>query len=82
LIPSPPFPLSYERYIEVFGGAAWVLFHKQPTPFEVYNDFDGSLVNLFRHVREQPEQLRESLRYTLNSRADFKRMGKLPNWNV
>jgi DNA adenine methylase len=51
-----------------------VLFHKQPTPFEVYNEFDGSLVNLFRHVREQPEQLREALRYALNSRADFKRM--------
>ncbi|MDL2232053.1 DNA adenine methylase [Ruminococcaceae bacterium OttesenSCG-928-L11] len=68
------FPLSYSRYIEVFGGAAWVLFHKPPTPFEVYNDFDGSLVNLFRHVREHPDELREALRYTLNSREDFKRM--------
>ena len=24
------FPLNYGRYIEVFGGAGWVLFHKTP----------------------------------------------------
>ena len=24
------FPPYYERYIEVFGGAGWVLFHKPP----------------------------------------------------
>lgn len=34
------FPLYYERYIEVFGGGGWVLFHKPPgNDFEVYNDF-------------------------------------------
>ena len=32
------FPEKYERYIEVFGGAAWVLFAKGKTAFEVYND--------------------------------------------
>ena len=32
------FPPYYERYIEVFGGAGWVLFHKPPgNDFEVYN---------------------------------------------
>ena len=24
------FPLFYERYVEVFGGGGWVLFHKAP----------------------------------------------------
>jgi len=33
------FPLEFERYVEVFGGGGWVLFHKPPSPFEVYNDF-------------------------------------------
>ena len=34
------FPVFYERYIEVFGGAGWVLFHKNPgNDFEVYNDY-------------------------------------------
>ena len=33
------FPIYYERYIEVFGGGGWVLFHKPPgNDFEVYND--------------------------------------------
>ena len=66
------FPRNYKRYIEVFGGAGWVLFHKPPgNDFEVFNDFNGNLVNLYRCVREQPEALRNELRYMLNSRLDF-----------
>ena len=31
------FPTDYKRYIEVFGGGGWVLFHKNPgNDFEVY----------------------------------------------
>lgn len=68
----PRFPLEYKRYIEVFGGGGWVLFHKPPgNDFEVYNDFNGDLVNLYRCVREYPEQLKEELTYVLNARLDF-----------
>ena len=40
------FPLYYERYIEVFGGGGWVLFHKPPgNDFEVYVVIDcGSYI--------------------------------------
>jgi len=65
------FPPRFERYIEVFGGGEWVLFHKQPGPFEVYNDFNGLLTNLFRCVRDNPRELIENLRFVLNSREDF-----------
>ena len=66
------FPLDYERYIEVFGGGGWVLFHKPPWgDFEVYNDFNGLLVNLYRIVRDRPEEFVEALRYVLNAREDF-----------
>lgn len=69
------FPRNYKRYIEVFGGAGWVLFHKPPgNDFEVFNDFNGNLVNLYRCVREQPDALRDELRYMLNSRLDFEYM--------
>lgn len=69
------FPRNYKRYIEVFGGAGWVLFHKPPgNDFEVFNDFNVNLVNLYRCVREQPEALRNELRYMLNSRLDFEYM--------
>lgn len=66
------FPLYYERYIEVFGGAGWILFHKNPgNDFEVYNDFNSLLVNLYRCVRDKPNELIDALRYCLNSREDF-----------
>ncbi len=69
------FPLRYDRYIEVFGGGGWVLFHKSPRrDFEVYNDRNGLLAGLYRCVREQPEALMDALRYALNSREDFGRI--------
>ncbi len=69
------FPLYYERYIEVFGGGGWVLFHKNPgNDFEVYNDYNGLLANLYRCVREKPDLLINSLKYVLNSREDFERV--------
>ena len=69
------FPLYYERYIEVFGGGGWVLFHKPPgNDFEVYNDFNSLLVNLYRCVRDQYEELQKELKYVLNSREEFERV--------
>ena len=62
---------SCDRYVEVFGGGGWVLFHKTPGKFEVYNDFNPNLANLYRCVRDHPEELCEELRYSLNSRTDF-----------
>ena len=71
------FPLFYERYIEVFGGGGWVLFHKSPgRDFEVYNDFNCLLTNLYRCVREKPDLLINALEYVLNSRDDFERIRK------
>ena len=40
---------SYSRYVEVFGGAGWVLFAKDKHAIhEVYNDINSNLVNLFK----------------------------------
>ena len=71
------FPLKYERYIEVFGGGGWVLFHKPQTSFEVLNDVNSNLTNLYRCVREQPEELKKQLEYVVNSREDFERIASL-----
>lgn len=68
------FPLEFERYVEVFGGGGWVLFHKQPTQFEVYNDFNSNLANLFCCVRDRPEELIARLEFVLNAREDFNRV--------
>ena len=64
------FPAEYKRYVEVFGGGGWVLFYKPPgKDFEVYNDRNRNLVNLYRCVKHHPE-----LYFTLNSRCDFEYM--------
>ena len=68
---------SCDRYVEVFGGGGWVLFRKNPHPFEVYNDFNPNLTNLYRCVREHPGKLRKELTYVLNSRLDFDYVRKM-----
>ncbi len=71
------FPLEFQRYIEVFGGGGWVLFHKNPeNHLEVYNDFNELLVNLYRQVRENPDKLMKELEFCLNSRSDFSKNRK------
>lgn len=67
------FPLHYGRFIDVFGGSGSVLLGK-PTidAFEVYNDFDRNLVNLFRCMKERTMvTIRELGFCNLNSREDF-----------
>lgn len=61
------------RYIEVFGGAAWVLFAKdqQKNQMEVYNDLDGNLVNLFRCVKYHCGELQRELEWMSTSRELF-----------
>jgi site-specific DNA-adenine methylase len=59
------FPLYYERYIEVFGGGGWVLFHKAPgNDFEVYNDFNSLLTVDLRFI------LSSKLQFILSNQND------------
>lgn len=72
------FPIEYTKYVEVFGGAGWVLFHKpRGKDFEVFNDYDELLINLYRCVRDSPAELKKEMEYILNSRTDFQHMKEL-----
>jgi DNA adenine methylase len=65
-------PLGCDRFVDVFGGSGTVLLGKPPDKFEVYNDFDGDLVNLFRCMKERPLSVIRELGFlSLNSRDDF-----------
>lgn len=71
------FPLSYEKYIEVFGGAGWVLFHKPPgREEEFFNDYNPNLTNLYLCVQDKrlKEELKAQLRWAVNSELAFARM--------
>lgn len=58
-------------YVEPFGGGGSVLLRKPRCHAEVYNDKDGEVVNLFRVVRDQGEELRRVVSLTPFSRVEY-----------
>ncbi len=63
---------GYNRYIEVFGGAGWVLFGKKKgKELEVFNDADGNLINLYRCIKYHCEELQKELKWFSVSREQF-----------
>lgn len=60
-------------YVEPFGGGGSVLFQKERSYSEVYNDLDGQVVNLFRLLRDPATaaQLEAAVRNTPYARAEF-----------
>ena len=69
-----------QKYVEVFGGAGWVLFHRDKhAPKEVYNDINSNLVNLFRMMKHHPEAVEKELEYALNSREMYQMCRKTIN---
>lgn len=66
------FPQDLSCYVEMFGGAAWVLFAREKhTGTEVYNDVNHNLVNLFRCVKYHADELYKELKWSLISRDEF-----------
>jgi DNA adenine methylase len=66
------FPEEFERYIEVFGGAGWVLFGKeQGKELEVFNDIDSNLINLYRCIKYHCNELQRELEWLIVSREQF-----------
>lgn len=59
-------------YVEPFGGAASVPLRKPRAQAEVWNDMDGTLVNLFRVLRsERADELIAALALTPFAREEF-----------
>jgi DNA adenine methylase len=58
------------HYCEPFCGGASVLFRKYPSEIETINDLDGEVVNFFRVLREQPDELIGALELTPYAREE------------
>lgn len=67
------FPDGYEKlcYLEPFAGSAAVFFNKNPSRVETINDLDSNIVNLFRVLRDRPEELRRAIELTPYSREEY-----------
>ena len=65
-------PADCSRYIEVCGGAGWVLFGKNKIKgqMEVLNDIDGDLINLYRQIKNNCSELQKEIDW-LQSRELF-----------
>jgi len=70
LIPLIP---KHRCYVEVFGGAGWLLFAKEEntSKVEILNDYDSGLMNFWSVIQNAPDQFLDSFEYTLVSRELF-----------
>lgn len=59
-------------YCEPFGGSAAVLLNRAPSPIETYNDINGDVVNFFRCLRDNSEELLKLLQLTPYSREELR----------
>ena len=66
-----PYLPPCHHYCEPFGGSGAVLINREPSPVETYNDLDGEVVNFFRVLRNNPDELIRQIALTPFSREEF-----------
>ncbi|MGI2294152.1 DNA adenine methylase [Paenibacillus sp. GXUN7292] len=62
---------GHQTYCEPFFGSGAVLFSKTRSRLETVNDIDGEIVNLFRIIRERPDELAHVIQWTPHSRQEY-----------
>jgi DNA adenine methylase len=62
---------EHKTYCEVFAGAAWVFFRKEPSQIEVINDLDGDLITFYRVVQNHLEEFLRQFKWLITSREVF-----------
>ncbi|ADL52161.1 DNA adenine methylase [Clostridium cellulovorans] len=58
-------------YVELFFGAGWVYFGKEPSKVEVINDIDKELINLFKMMKYHAPEIERMLEYEFSGRDIF-----------
>ena len=75
IIPKIP---EHKCYVEVFAGAAWLMFKKDEavSDVEIINDINADLVTLYRVVKHHLEEFIRYFKWILVSRDEFYRFRK------
>lgn len=58
-------------YLEPYAGSLAVLFNKPRCHIETVNDLHGEVVNFFRVLRDDPDELKRLIELTPYSRAEY-----------
>jgi DNA adenine methylase len=64
---DPLLPKRFMRYVEVFGGAGWMMVKSrkvEQSTERVYNDFNPYLANVFECMRSDPTRLMDTMEST------------------
>jgi len=62
---------AHDHYVEPFAGSLAVLLAKEPVGWETVNDLDGDLVNFWKVLRDQPEELERVAMLTPHAREEY-----------
>jgi len=63
---------EHKIYLEPFFGSGAVFFSKTPCNTEILNDLDSEIVNLFKCIRNKPDELAKVVYLTPYSREEYK----------
>lgn len=64
---------EHHAYLEPFFGSGAVFFRKPPSAIEMINDLDNNVPNLFRCIRDAPEDLARIIAATPYARYEYDR---------
>ena len=62
---------EHKIYCEVFAGAGWVFFKKEPSKSEIINDLDSDLISFYRVLQNHLEEFLRQYKWLLQSREWF-----------
>lgn len=62
---------EHSTYLEPFFGSGAIFFNKQKSAIETINDMDSQVVNLFKVIRDNPDQLAQLINFTPLSREEY-----------
>ncbi len=63
---------KHEVYLEPYFGSGAVFFNKPRVKIETINDIDSRIVNLFKVIRDHPDELARLVTFTPLSREEYK----------
>lgn len=64
---------KYTVYVEPFFGSGAVFYNLNPSPVEIINDLNGNVVNFFRTLRDEPDELIRQIALTPYAKEEFEK---------